>query len=190
VAADAACVLSLFCYEPPALPALLRELAAGERPADLLVTSGRATAAMHAALAQLAMAQPGWNAHGGLRLHWLPLLSQREYDHLLWSCDLNFVRGEDSIVRGLLAGVPCVWQLYPQDDGVQQAKLEAFLGWLQPPAGQAQFHRAWNAGTAAPLPALEPAAWAAAALDAATRIAALPELAGGLQRAAAARSRI
>jgi uncharacterized repeat protein (TIGR03837 family) len=183
-------VLSLFCYEPPALAALLQELALGEPATDLLVTAGRAAAAVNAALAQLAMAQPGWNGRGQLRLHWLPLLSQREYDHLLWSCDLNFVRGEDSIVRGLLAGVPCIWQLYPQDDAVLQAKLEAFLGWLQPPTGQAQWLRAWNTGEAQPLPALEPAAWGASARAAAARIAALPELAAGLQQAAAGRSRI
>ena len=34
----------------------------------------------------------------------MPALTQRDYDALLWACDLNLVRGEDSWVRALLAG--------------------------------------------------------------------------------------
>ena len=52
----------------------------------------------------------------------LPLLTQRDYDHLLWACDLNFVRGEDSFVRAQWAGAPFVWQIYPQDDGAHAAQ--------------------------------------------------------------------
>jgi uncharacterized repeat protein (TIGR03837 family) len=62
-----------------------------------------------------------------LRAVRLPLLSQTDFDRLLWSCQLNFVRGEDSFVRALWAGAPFVWQLYVQDDGAHAAKLEAFL---------------------------------------------------------------
>ena len=36
---------------------------------------------------------------GALRAHRAAWLSQTDYDHLLWACDLNFVRGEDSFVR-------------------------------------------------------------------------------------------
>ena len=36
-----------------------------------------------------------------MRVRALPLLAQPEYDHLLWSAELNFVRGEDSFVRAL-----------------------------------------------------------------------------------------
>ena len=42
----------------------------------------------------------------------LPLLAQTDFDHLLWSCELNFVRGEDSLVRAIWAGAPFVWQAY------------------------------------------------------------------------------
>jgi uncharacterized repeat protein (TIGR03837 family) len=183
-------VVSLFCYEPPLLPQLLLQLAERERPCELLVTAGRATAAVHAALSALAMERGGWNARGRLRLHWLPLLNQREYDHLLWSCDLNFVRGEDSVVRGLLAGRPCIWQLYPQQDGVHGGKLEAFLHWLAPPPALANFYRAWNGLLDTPLPALEPTGWAPAAVEALVRIQALPELVASLRQFAAGRGRI
>jgi hypothetical protein len=29
----------------------------------------------------------------------IPFMPQPDYDRLLWACDLNFVRGEDSWVR-------------------------------------------------------------------------------------------
>lgn len=181
IAAGDGRVLSLFCYEPAALPDLLRQLAHGPRTTHLLVTAGRAAAAARAALP----ADPGQ-----LRLHWLPLLSQRDYDHLLWSCDLNFVRGEDSVVRGLLAELPCVWQVYPQEDGAHGPKLEAFLDWLRPAPGLARFHRIWNGLQEGELPALDPPAWRAAAAEAAARIQALPELATALRQFAAGRVRI
>jgi uncharacterized repeat protein (TIGR03837 family) len=174
-------VLSLFCYEPPALPALLRQLAAGPRPTELLVTAGRAAAAVQAA---------GGRSSGALRIHALPLLSQRGYDELLWACDLNFVRGEDSLARALLAGAPFVWQIYPQDDAAHHAKLVAFLDWLRPPDGLRDFFLAWNAMRPGPLSALDIAGWQPAARAAFDRAQALPDLAAELVRFAGARSRI
>ncbi len=111
-------VVSLFCYEQRALPALLDEWAQG--PTRLLVTVG------HAARQVRALLGPGLT-RGALRATLLPALTQHGYDELLWACDLNFVRGEDSFVRAQWAGRPFVWQLYPQDDGAQAAKLDAFL---------------------------------------------------------------
>jgi uncharacterized repeat protein (TIGR03837 family) len=181
IAASEAQVISLFCYEPRALPALLEQLARQDRTTHLLVTAGRATAAVKAL---------GLADHGSLRLHWLPLLSQREYDELLWSCDLNFVRGEDSVVRGLLAGVPCVWQIYPQQDLAHHGKLDAFLAWLQPPPDLRDFFLRWNDVTVGDLPAIDPQGWIATARDALAKVDALPELAGELLRAAAGHARI
>ncbi len=179
--AGGARVLSLFCYEPAALPQLLDQLSAAAVRTELLVTAGRAAAAVR---------PHAHRAGGALRLHSLPLLSQREYDHLLWSCDLNFVRGEDSLARALLAGVPFVWQIYPQHDDAHHAKLEAFLDWLDGPAGLRDFFRAWNGIGAAPLPELDVAGWRATATRVLDRAQALPELAGELVRHAARRARI
>ena len=114
--------VSLFCYANPALPALLDALA-GE-PTLLLVTPGIATRQVQALLGPHARQR-------ALRAHYLPPLTQPEYDHLLWSCDLNLVRGEDSFVRAQWAGKPFLWQIYPQDDGAHAAKLAAFhTRWL------------------------------------------------------------
>jgi uncharacterized repeat protein (TIGR03837 family) len=111
-------IVSLFCYEPAALPALLAELQSSDQPTLLLVTAGRATQAMNALQAI---------SNKTLRIHYLPYLTQEDYDHLLWASDFNFVRGEDSLVRALWAGKPFVWQIYPQDDDAHHVKLEAFL---------------------------------------------------------------
>lgn len=121
---------SLFCYEPAALPEVLRQAARAPQTWQWLVTPGRAWQATRAATAG--------------PLHALPLLPQTDFDHLLWACDLNFVRGEDSLVRALWAGQPFVWQIYPQHDDAHHAKLEAFLEWLQAPPALRALHHAWN----------------------------------------------
>ena len=64
---------------------------------------------------------------GCLSIHIMPFLSQDEYDQLLWCCDINFVRGEDSWVRAILAGKPFIWQPYFQQDESHIVKLNAFL---------------------------------------------------------------
>jgi len=173
VAADGASrLVSLFCYEPDGLPQLLAQLAGGPAPTRLLVTAGRAAAAVQAALRQR---PAGWLAASRLAISWLPLLTQEDFDHLLWSCDLNFVRGEDSLVRALWAGRPFVWQLYPQEDGAHHAKLAAFLAWLQTPASWRAYHRFWNGAAVAPA-ALAPGDWSQGALAARERLRAQPDL--------------
>jgi uncharacterized repeat protein (TIGR03837 family) len=110
--------VSLFCYRNPALADGLDALAAA--PTLLLLTPGTATEQAEALLGPRLRRRH-------LRAVRLPGLDQNDFDRLLWSCDLNFVRGEDSLVRAIWAGVPFVWQLYPQDDGAHAAKLDAFL---------------------------------------------------------------
>ncbi len=138
-------LVSLFCYEPAALPALLRQLDRADAPTHLLVTAGRATAAVESALHYENGLQRSIHKRGMLSISYLPMLTQRDYDHLLWACDCNLVRGEDSIVRALWAGKPFVWHIYPQDDGAHHVKLEAFMSLLQLPTSWRQAHRAWNA---------------------------------------------
>ena len=127
-------LVSLFCYEPKALPDLLHELNAGELPTLLLVTAGRA----HDAVQALAARYPH------LRMVYLPPLSQREFDHLLWACDLNCVRGEDSVIRAIWAGKALLWQIYPQHDAAHHEKLDAFLAMLGADDTLKQGHYAWN----------------------------------------------
>jgi uncharacterized repeat protein (TIGR03837 family) len=130
-------LVSLFCYEPPLLRALLDQLAAYDTPVRLLVTAGRATKAVQALRGEQTL-------QGSLHIDYLPALSQKDFDQLLWHCDVNFVRGEDSVVRALWAGKPFVWHIYPQDDHAHAAKLEAFVEQMQFGKFVRHWHRAWN----------------------------------------------
>lgn len=133
------CAVSLFCYEPAALPELFNQLADPRTWAhanvQLLVTPGRATQAVQTQLARCTQ---------DVTPVYLPPRSQLEFDAMLWACDLNLVRGEDSLVRALWAGQPFVWHIYPQDDDAHHAKLQAFLDWLDAPESLRRFHLAWN----------------------------------------------
>lgn len=117
-------VVSLFCYAHAPFGAWLAALS--RRPTLLLVTSGAAATGLSAQLPTPLV--PGQiQRHGLARIHALPALTQVDYDHLLWSADLNFVRGEDSFVRAQWAARPFVWHIYQQDDDAHAAKLQAFL---------------------------------------------------------------
>jgi uncharacterized repeat protein (TIGR03837 family) len=166
---DGAARVSLFCYEPALLPELLVQFAAGPDRTRLFVTPGRAAAAVRAAIETTAARQPSWNGNGLLAITWLPLLSQIDFDHLLWACELNLVRGEDSLVRALWAGKPLVWQIYPQHDQAHHAKLNAFLDWLEAPTSLREFHHGWN-GMGQQLPMLQRQAWAEALTQARQRL--------------------
>jgi uncharacterized repeat protein (TIGR03837 family) len=80
----------------------------------------------------------------------LPFVEQERYDYLLWACDVNFVRGEDSCVRAQWAAKPFIWQIYPQHDGVHLDKLQAlaarYSAGLSPEAAGVlmQLWQSWN----------------------------------------------
>lgn len=174
-------VLSLFCYEPPLLGPWLAELSRAS--ARLLVTHGRAAAAARQALGALG---PQAQAESGLKITFLPPLTQVDFDHLLWSADLNFVRGEDSLVRALWSGAAFVWQAYPQDDGAHRAKLLAFLDWLAAPQSLRRYTLCWNGAEPGPLPptlaSLQDGAWRAAVEQARGRLLAQDDLVTRLLR--------
>ena len=165
-------VVSLFCYDNAALPALVDALA--RRPTLLLATAGAATTQLRC-LSDEARSRPA------LRSIELPYLTQPGYDRLLWSCDLNFVRGEDSLVRAQWAGAPFVWQIYPQSDAAHEAKLEAFLDAFldgTEPAFATDLRalwRFWN-GLGGALRWPDPAAWRRHCGNWRTRLAAQPDL--------------
>lgn len=173
-------LVSLFCYEPAALGGLLSQLQADPHPTRLLVTHGRAAEAVERWFSHQKGIISASNGHCSLSISYLPALTQIDYDHLLWSCDLNFVRGEDSFVRALWAGQPFIWHIYPQDDGAHATKLKAFLDWMQAPASLRQFHQVWNAtdpvGGTGPLPAVDTPSWGACARAARARLLAQDDL--------------
>jgi len=86
---------------------------------------------------------------GPLRLRFLPFIPQSTFDQLLGLCDLNLVRGEDSLAQAVQAGKPCVWQIYPQDDGAHDSKLRAYWDAIAADAPLRAWHSFWNGTPAA-----------------------------------------
>ena len=175
-------LVSMFCYEPAALSALLAQLDAAPTPTLLLVSAGRAREAVETVLAQRAAENAAEaNQHlYHLRVAYLPPLAQSDFDQLLWTCDLNFVRGEDSLVRALWAGKPLVWQIYPQEDAAHVHKLNAFLDTIGAPASLRSFHHAWNGvhptGANGALPLIDLNSWSQSLLAARERLLQMDDL--------------
>jgi uncharacterized repeat protein (TIGR03837 family) len=121
--------ISLFSYpDHPAFPELLEAWTDSATPVRVLMPGSSEPA----------------RSTGNLSLHPLPFLPQARYDEVLWACDLNFVRGEDSFVRAQWAAKPFVWQIYPQAEDAHMVKLDAFLA-LHPAGEQLRpFWHAWN----------------------------------------------
>jgi uncharacterized repeat protein (TIGR03837 family) len=140
--------VSLFSYENPAVPALLMAWAAGATPLTCLVPEGRVLPQVAGFFGRAQLAAGDVLQQGSLRVQVLPFVEQERYDELLWACDCNFVRGEDSCVRAQWAGKPFVWHIYPQHDGVHEHKLHALLdlyGAGLPPACAQAVRGLWDA---------------------------------------------
>lgn len=118
--------ISLFCYPNAPLEGLFDALQADARPTICFVPEGVASEAVGVFLGR--PAQTGASVtRDSLTVLVLPFVAQPDYDKLLWACDLNFVRGEDSFVRAQWAARPFIWQIYPQEEGAHWPKLSAFL---------------------------------------------------------------
>ncbi len=118
--------VSLFCYPSAPVAQLFSAWESGLTPVLCLVPEGVAAAAVGAFLGQEPV--PGAAATAGmLTVRVLPFVPQPDYDRLLWACDLNFVRGEDSWVRAQWAARPFIWHIYEQDENLHHKKLRAFL---------------------------------------------------------------
>lgn len=117
--------ISLFSYENAPVNAFLQSLVDGDRQASVFMPFNQHLPTP--LLDQHDLAVGDAIQTGNLTLHILPFLSQEDYDVLLWACDINFVRGEDSWVRAVWSGKPFVWQPYWQEDNAHLLKLNAFL---------------------------------------------------------------
>ena len=129
---EGALKVSLFTYAGAPLEGLARCLAEYPGPVWLIVPDGMAAAALRDRFHPRHDTIRRNDHRGGRRreveVFAIPFLPQDRYDVLLWACDLNFVRGEDSFVRAQWAARPFVWQIYPTEDAAHWIKLAAFLG--------------------------------------------------------------
>ena len=119
--------VSLFSYENSSLNDLFDTWVHGTQTVLCLVPEGRILPQVEKYFGQISKSGIRQYSLGNLQVYILPFVEQERYDELLWVCDINFVRGEDSFVRAQLAGKPFIWQIYPQHDGVHMQKLRAFI---------------------------------------------------------------
>jgi uncharacterized repeat protein (TIGR03837 family) len=146
--------VSLFAYENAAAGDLLGAWATHTGPVTCVVPEGRVLPQVTEFFGLRALAPRQTANRGALTVHVLPFLPQDRYDSLLWACDFNFVRGEDSFVRAQWAARPFAWQIYPQSDEAHWTKLNAFLAiysaQLAPEAAAAlaDLWHSWNRQTA------------------------------------------
>lgn len=118
--------VSLFCYPHAPVNELFAAWQGGSEKMTCLVPEGVAFDAVRAFIGEDGVAG-SVATRGALTVRVLPFVPQDDYDRLLWACDINFVRGEDSFVRAQWAGRPFVWHIYPQDESLHHVKLRAFL---------------------------------------------------------------
>jgi uncharacterized repeat protein (TIGR03837 family) len=140
--------ISLFGYEHPQIDSLLGYWRNAALHTLCLIPEG---ALAEQLIRQYpALGQQGELSQGQLTVKILPFMPQADYDKLLWACDINFVRGEDSIIRAHWAAKPFIWQIYRQQDEAHLDKLQAFLqrycALMSPDTAQVlrQFWLDWN----------------------------------------------
>jgi uncharacterized repeat protein (TIGR03837 family) len=142
-------LVSLFSYENAALADLLNAWARGDRPVRCLASPTRNLPNLER-FAQRRLGVGDTVRNGRLELRVIPFVPQPDYDPLLWACDLNFARGEDSFVRAQWAAKPLLWHIYAQEEDAHRVKLSAFLdawcvGLSDPPAAvMRELSLAWN----------------------------------------------
>lgn len=122
-------VISVFSYETPALLSLISYWQTSKSNIHVLIPKGKSlnsiTSLLPCAIEDLIVGQQ--ISLGNVTLHVLPMTDQQGYDRLLWSCDFNIVRGEDSFLRAQWAAKPFIWHIYPQEDDYHLIKLQAFM---------------------------------------------------------------
>ncbi len=139
--------ISLFCYDSAPVGELLDTLAESPTAVRLHVAPGQPLAAVAAHFG----GNGPWQ-RGALSVLPFEFLPQEDFDRLLWGCDINFVRGEDSFVRAQWAANAFLWQAYRQADEAHLDKLDAFLqryiaGLSATGANAAvDLFQAWNSG--------------------------------------------
>jgi len=145
---------SLFCYGNNSALRLFTGWAKGATPVTCLIPEGVATTQISAFFGAPHPEEGNLFKKGSLIVRVLPFLEQDNYDKLLWACDFNFVRGEDSFVRAQWAARPMAWQIYPQESDAHWPKLKAFMNryCFDLPQSTAAvlttFFEAWNRGEA------------------------------------------
>ena len=117
--------ISLFAYDHPQLFTLVNGWQQSGQNILCLVPEGALATQLTGLYPQLSINRE--LVIDALTIKILPFMPQDDYDKLLWACDINFVRGEDSVIRAHWAGKPFIWQIYRQQQQAHLEKLNAFM---------------------------------------------------------------
>jgi len=142
--------VGLFCYSNAPMGSLISELSKPQnvRPVVIHIAHGEIQNKVHEL--QIRSLASNNRAPELLTFQNLDQLSQIDFDEMLWKNDLNFVRGEDSLIRAIWVGKPWIWQIYQQSDNVHYAKLNALLEQFECPSFIKEIHWGWNQYLAQP----------------------------------------
>ena len=84
---------------------------------------------------------------------YLPYMNQNDWDKMMKSCSALVIRGEETMSRACLSGIPFMWQAYPQSEEYHLVKVKALLERMRPHFDEQAFEiveKAWleiNNGT-------------------------------------------
>lgn len=87
-------------------------------------------------------------AGAGGTLEVLPFMNQTDWDKMMKRSSFLFIRGEETLSRACLSGIPFIWHAYPQSDEYQLVKVNALLERMRPYFDSAEFSEvaaAWQA---------------------------------------------
>ena len=103
---------------------------------------------------------PQWNENGDVLVfiynkksaalfpgeRYLPYMNQNEWDKMMKNCSALVIRGEETMSRACLSGIPFIWQAYPQSEEYHLVKVKALLERMRPHFEEADFEiveKAW-----------------------------------------------
>lgn len=123
--------VTLFSYENSHVKDILSLLSASAKRSEITVFEGKALDNLNLQLNIKLLPGQVFDLNEKISIKAVKMVSQDEYDDYLLSSDLNLVRGEDSIVRAMLSGIPFLWQIYVQEDNAHIVKLNSFFDRLE-----------------------------------------------------------
>jgi len=61
----------------------------------------------------------------------MPFLELKDYNNFLSICDINFVRGENSLISSILSWKPTLWDIYKEKNNAHIEKIDDFINFLK-----------------------------------------------------------
>lgn len=125
-------VISIFSYEKN-FEGLLNTLINRKQEYVLIILGEKSIASFEYILREkeINLERENYKKLGNIEIIYMNNFIQEEYDIIACYSKINFVRGEESFVRGILSDKAIMWHAYFQDEEVHMEKVKAFLETLK-----------------------------------------------------------